>query len=453
MALLGAAIYIAAHASFVSLQDEDLAKQTATLKKEYAEGGRPDLLAAIVKHARSPANSFRYGLYVDGRAIASDIDAPAQPPGVRDFVYRDARGARDDARGVTTRLPDGSLLLVAVDSGGLERLDAVIITLFSLALGVILMLGLVGAILLGRHLARRLDRISATAEAIAGGDLSHRLDVPSGSLDEFDRVGASLNAMLDRITGLLEELRQVSNDLAHDLRTPLARLRSEIESGLTAPSDAPSLRATLERAQAQSDSLLSLFGAILSLAEVSAGGRQFDFVEIELGALAREVCEMHAPAIEDSGRSLHVSMSQEALTIRCEPALIRQAISNLLDNALIHTPAGTTIRLVVQPAEHQARIIVEDDGPGIPEEDMQRVLKRFVRLDRSRLTPGHGLGLSFVGSVAALHAGSLELESARPGLRAIVLVSRAADASARSNRSWPPVIPASASPLPFARPS
>jgi signal transduction histidine kinase len=271
----------------------------------------------------------------------------------------------------------------------LERLDAIIVSLFSLALGAILLLGLVGAVLFGRHLARRLDRISATAEAIAAGDLSHRLEVPPGSTDEFDRVGASLNAMLDRITSLLEDLRQVSSDLAHDLRTPLARLRSEIENGLAAPTDAASLRATLERAQAQSDALLSLFSGILSLAEVSAGGRQFDLVELDLGSLADEVAEMHGPAIEDSNRTLHVSIEPD-VAIRGEPSLMRQAISNLLDNAVLHTPVGTVIRLYVQASERQATLTVEDDGPGIPEEDMQRVLKRFVRLDRSRLTPGTG---------------------------------------------------------------
>ena len=221
--------------------------------------------------------------------------------------------------------------------------------------------------------------------------------------------------MLDRISLLLENLRQVSSDIAHDLRTPLARLRGQIESALDIERDPTVHRQTLKRALAQSDELLSLFAAILRIAEVESGALTRHFAPVDLSEMAHDICDSYGPAVSDHGRHLDCAIDPDA-RISGDRELIAQALINLLDNAQRHTPPATRISVALKAEEAMIALSVVDDGPGVPESEHARITRRFARLDASRTAPGHGLGLNLVSAIAAAHGGFMTIEDNRPGL-------------------------------------
>jgi len=233
--------------------------------------------------------------------------------------------------------------------------------------------------------------------------------------DEFDRLAGLLNAMLNRIAALLENLRQVSTDVAHDLRTPLARLRNGLESGLRHDLVPDQRDEAIEQAISRSDEVLSLFAAILRLSEIEAGQLQQAFRPVDLGQLTREMGESYALAIEDGGRQLVCELTEVA-PILGDRELLAQALINLLDNAQFHTPSGTRIDMTLQRAGDRVRLTVADNGPGVNDQDRVRLTRRFARVDASRSRPGHGLGLSLVSAIADIHRGRLVISDNQPGL-------------------------------------
>lgn len=421
---LGIAVYFVADADFRHQQDAGIAEESAALMREFGEGGLPDLRHAIAKRETQRAiSAYGYAVFdASGRRIAGTLVTPRPNTGALDIVFADPEEGADGARALSTDLADGYRLVVARDAEAIERIDATILILFGGAFVVVIALGALGALLLGRYLQRRIGRISSTATAIVGGDFARRVPVGDRG-DEFDQLASALNAMLDRIAQLLGNLRQVSGDVAHDLRTPLARLRGELETALADPAES---RATLQRALRQSDDLLALFAAILRISEVEGGELGGSFVEIDASALAADLGDSYAPAVADCGRSLGCDVDS-GITVRGDRELIAQALINLLDNAQRHTPPGTALRLAAKAVGGYARLTVADTGPGVAPDDRPRIMRRFVRLEGSRSTPGHGLGLNLVAAIAAAHGGELVLEDNHPGLCAtIVLPSIAA---------------------------
>ena len=282
------------------------------------------------------------------------------------------------------------------------------------------LLGFGCAVILGGYLKRRLRSISRSAEAIIGGDIRERMPV-SPRRDEFDQVALTLNRMLDRVEGLLDNLRQVSSDIAHDLRTPLSRLRTRLEQGaLETPGVADGI---LEDAIRQVDEVLSLFAAILRIAEVEGGETRRFFAPLDLSALVTELAESFAPSLEDHGRTLLWSIENE-IQLEGDRELLAQAIINLLENAQRHTPAESIIRLTLVSAGGFACVQILDNGGGVPKADLGRITKRFARLESARNTEGYGLGLSLVSAVAKLHGGRLVLKNAEPGLSATIELPR-----------------------------
>ena len=279
--------------------------------------------------------------------------------------------------------------------------------------------GFGGAILLGSYLQRRLNSISSSAEAIIRGDIRRRMPVGSRK-DEFDQLANTLNRMLDRIEGLLENLRQVSSDIAHDLRTPLARLRNRLERGTL---DQPDADALITDAIRQLDEVLSLFAAILRLAEVESGETKRLFGPVDVTALMTEVAESYAPAFEDQGR-LFLWSIEPGLEAQGDRELLAQAVVNLLENAQRHTSTDTIVRMTTSSTESMICMQVSDNGRGVPKADLGRITKRFARLESSRNTAGHGLGLSLVSAVAKLHGGQLLLRDLAPGLSAMIKIPR-----------------------------
>ncbi len=426
IAILGVLVYFAADAAFRRQQDTALAEASADLVRQYHDEGAHELAEAVAhRGGENGVVTFGYALFdKGGRRVAGDFDLALPPPGYADVPFRDPVEGDDDARVLTTRLPDGTHLVVGIDSQAVEQLDGVILSLFGGAFLLVLLIGAAAALVLGGYLHRRLEQVTATAEAIMAGDVRRRVPV-SPRDDEFDRLAIILNRMLERIGRLLENLRQVSADVAHDLRTPLARLRGDLELALDTR-DPDAQRAAIGKALKQSDALLALFGGILRIVEVDAGDIRQGFVRMDIGVLAEDICDSYAPAVSDGGRSLSCDI-QGGLTIAGDRELLSQALINLLDNAQVHTPQGTHIRVIVVPeGEAAVAVSVTDNGPGVAEGDRERIVERFVRLDRTRSAAGHGLGLNLVEAIVRAHGGTLTIGDAGPGLVVTLSLPRAA---------------------------
>lgn len=349
---------------------------------------------------------------------------PGMPPveGVVDFVHDRDSGEPNDARAKLTgfglTLPDGTFILVAQDASRLIDMQHAIVRAFIWSGGLTLLLAIGGGVLLGGNFVRRIDTIGRTSRAIMEGDLSARIPV-RGSNDEIDQLVVGLNAMLDRIQQLLEGLRQVSSDIAHDLRTPLGRLRQKLEDAREHASTTAEYQAATEAALAEADSLLEIFSALLRIAQIEAGAQKSAFTEVDLSGLMRSIAEAYEPAAEDSQHKLEVDVAP-GVSMTGDRQLLAQLFSNLVENALHHTPDGSTVRLALHPKADGFEAEVADNGPGIPAEERDKVFDRFYRLDRSRTTKGSGLGLALVKAIAALHGLTLKLEDHHPGLAVLL---------------------------------
>ncbi|MDB5700896.1 MAG: sensor histidine kinase [Sphingomonadales bacterium] len=420
--VLGIAVYYAADAQFRHQQDVGIAAGSTLLMREYREGGIPDLREAITKReVHESDGGYHYALFDEaGVRSGGTLDIARPEPGRRDLIVKAPDGQTRPERALVTQLPGGYRFVIAADLEALERIDRIILELFSAAFLIVVLMGVAGALLLGTYLRSRLSRISGTAQAIAGGDLDHRIAV-SDRNDEFDQLGSALNAMLDRIARLLENLRQVSSDVAHDLRTPLARLRGQVEAALDGDQDPAVLRRSLKRALAQSDELLSLFAAILRIAEVESGALARHFTAVNITDLATDLYESYAPAVADQGRTLE-STVQAGVNIVGDRELIAQALINLLDNAQRHTPVATDILISAKATTQHIILSVSDNGPGVVPHDRTLIVRRFARLDASRSMPGHGLGLNLAAAIAEAHKGRLLIEDNGPGLRVSLLL-------------------------------
>lgn len=415
--LLGMAVFTATQSLFVRQLESRVAEDSAALIAEFRDGGGNDLAYAIEqREAGSALTEMHYGLYArDGHRVLGALEAPRPPSGWSELAIGSLPAQANPARALAVDLADGSRLVVAGDRSGVARLDRTVVVLFGTAFGVAIVFGIATALLLGGYLRRRLSAISDAAEAIMAGDMAQRVPV-SRRRDEFDRLAESLNAMLDRIAALLANLRQVSSDVAHDLRTPLARLRNRIEDALHQRSDPPAHREALEDALERVDDVLRLFSAILRISEVEGGGARRAFKRLDLAGLVTELCESYAPAVEDGGRQFSWRI-EPAGEVEGDRELLAQAIINLLDNAQAHTPPGSSVEVEVVRTAGTVCVSVADNGPGVPEADRGRILQRFTRLEASRSAPGHGLGLNLVQAVANAHGAILTVEDNSPGLR------------------------------------
>ena len=339
-------------------------------------------------------------------------------PGWIDFPITIGKGSarqHHTGRAYHSPLRGGYTLLVGQDVQALRLFGDTIRKAVSWALGLALVLGLGGGWLLSRDFLRRVDAITATSRTIMDGDLTQRMPV-SGSADELDRLAESLNAMLGQIERLMAGMKEVSSNVAHDLKTPLTRLKARAESALRSDI-ASDHKAALEKTIEESDRLLSTFNALLSIARAESGNSREGFAATNAADIVRDVVELYEPIVEDAGGTLSSDVAV-SLPIRGDRQLLAQALSNLLDNALKYgaTPSGTIVNIRAFAASDKAVISVADTGEGIALENRERVLDRFIRLDESRNKPGNGLGLSLVASVMKLHGGTLTLGDAAPGL-------------------------------------
>ena len=426
LALLGCAVFGMMHMEFKRQLDSRVSDEAHALAEEYRSSGDRELAKEIGERQEMRSRTHTlYGVFApDGRRLYGSLQARRPPTGLHWIHFYDPGEGPDTARAMTIDLSDGERLAVAIDSEWLEDVEAYVIAIFVAAFAGACIVGFGGAVILGSYLQRRLHSISSSAEAIIGGDIRRRMPISEGE-DEFDQLAATLNRMLARIEGLLDNLRQVSSDIAHDLRTPLARLRNHLERGAPEGKGSDVLIADAIR---QVDEVLSLFSAILRVAEVESGETRRYFGRVDLTALVNEIGESYADAFDDHGRTLLWS-AEPGLQVAGDRELLAQAIVNLLENAQRHTPTGTVVRLTATSSGGMAFVQVADDGPGVPNADLGKITKRFARVESSRNTPGHGLGLSLVSAVVRLHDGHLILSNGHPGLNVRITLPLARAAS------------------------
>ena len=358
-----------------------------------------------------------------GARLAGNLDVPRATGGWQE-LQRPANGSlgppdEDDAiLTLGTVLEGGGVLLVGADTNAREELLEWIIDAFVAAGTIAVALALAGGLALGLSLTRRVESIHRAAARIIDGDLGQRIALRNTD-DEFDRLSRQLNRMLDRIQGLMEGVRQVSSDIAHDLRTPLTRLRQHLDSARARASSLAQYEMAVDRAIEETDLLLATFGALLRIAQIEAGARREGVATADLSEIFERIREAYAAVAEDQCRPLTASIASGVL-VEGDRELLTQLLANLVENALAHTPPGTPIELLLLEDRGRRRAVVADRGPGIPEAARARVFERFARLDGSRSTPGSGLGLSLVSAVAELHGIRVQLEDNQPGLRVVL---------------------------------
>ncbi|MBY0300366.1 MULTISPECIES: sensor histidine kinase [Sphingomonas] len=406
---IGAVAYEVTHEALEEQLDHRVAVETRALMAEEREAGLAGVAEAIRlrEDARNEA-SLDY-LLVDrnGRTIAATIAplAPPEPGYQEHFGFR-----RGDSTGVGQALATplaGGLLVVVADRRDLAAIDRTLALLFAGALGAVLALGIGAAVLVGWLTRRRLSRVDATAKAIIAGDLTQR--VPrDGSGSEFDRLAATLNRMLDRMAALMDNLRQVSTDVAHDLRTPLTRLCNQLDRAAAGDAEA------IDAARRQANDLLEIFAALLRIAEVEGLAERRALAVIELSALLDDMAETYRPDFEAAGHHLATDIPP-GLHLEGDRRLLAQALSNLLENTLRHTPAGTTATLSARTTHDAIEVTLKDDGPGVSPADAERLFQRFARAETSRTTDGHGLGLALVRAIAVGHGGNAFLSESGGG--------------------------------------
>jgi signal transduction histidine kinase len=311
-----------------------------------------------------------------------------------------------------------------------------VIYAFAIVLAVSLLIAVGGGLLMSRSFLRRIDAITATCRKIMSGKLNERIPV-RGSRNELDQLGVTINEMLNRIAALMDSLRQVSNDIAHDLRTPLAHLRYRLERAQASAGGTEDYARAVEQALADCDQLLGMFAALLRIAQIEAGARRAGMAPLDLSVLLHNLAGFYEPVVSDSGRRFLVSIAGD-LWVAGDSQLLFRLFANLIDNAVRHTPPGTPIALHAMTKDGVVEVSVGDKGPGIPLEDREKVFRRFFRREQSRTTPGSGLGLSLVLAIAELHGTKVLLADNHPGLKATLeLPSVPGSAEARATARAP----------------
>ena len=394
--------------------DGRIRAESAAMVLEYRSEGLAGVVEAVHERDRT-LGSLDYGVQGPaGEPLAGRL-AHVQATMGWSIIRSGAAAESEPIRLLTVALPGGRKLLVGDDEERIEALDGALLRGFGLAFLGVVVLGVAGGYALSGDVHRRMAAISGTAEAIIDGDLARRVPL-RGSDDDLDRLARTFNRMLDRIAALMESLKQVSSDIAHDMRTPLTRLRQKLEAGVGAPEGRSE---ALEGALADLDAILETFAALLRIAQIEGGARRAGFRSCDLSAIGRTVVDAFAPSAEEISQTLRFA-GEGPQEIDGDAELLTQMLVNLVENALRHTGAGAIIEVRVVRDGAAAVLTVADDGPGVPEHERERLFDRFYRLERSRSTAGSGLGLALVAAVAKLHGAEVHLSDARPGLAASV---------------------------------
>ena len=401
--------------------DNTVTNELAEVQADAGPGGDEavrQVIEALV--VRSPG-MFYLLQSSQGALVAGNMRQIQPYTGVRVLKSPHQQGlgrARGGIRGRGVVLPSGSYLFVGLSAYELNEMREVLVRAAAWGLAVTALIALAGGLATSFWLLRRIDAIGLASRQIMSGDLARRIAL-SGSGDEFDRLAAGLNEMLDRIQQLMRGLQQVSSDIAHDLRTPLTRLRQRLEVARRRSKTTADFEQSIDAAIGDSEAILASFAALLRIAQVEAGTRRAGFMCVDLSTLLLDVSEAYGPDLEAAGLTLTTRIAA-GLRVYGDRELLSQLFANLIENTLRHCPPGTRVEVSANDTPTSVHVIVADAGPGVPSQSRLELLQRFTRLERSRTTPGSGLGLSLAAAVAGLHEGRLALEDNMPGLRCVV---------------------------------
>ena len=412
-------------ASFVrSRADGLITAEQQSLLRAYQSAGRPGLIAAIEQDAAEQRLAGGEYFLADAAGARLGGNLAAWPPPLAEASGWGTFSAPEESpssrkaplvRAAVTTLPDGSRLLVGQATDDLDGFTRKIENAVLLSLVLIFVLAAVASISVTRRTVGRIEAINTTSRAIMQSGLGQRIPL-RGSRDEWDELAANLNSMLDRIERLMAQVKQVTDNVAHDLRTPLARMRGRLEKAYNVPGARERERALIGDTLADLDGVLRMFSSLTRISQIEANERTDTARTVNLSEIAREVTELFDAAAEDKGGLLAVT-GDDSVRVPGDRDLLFDALANLVDNAIKHGRDGGHVTVAVSRCTDGSEICVADDGPGIPAQEREHVFKRFYRLERSRRTPGNGLGLSLVAAVARLHGADVELEDNAPGLR------------------------------------
>lgn len=440
-AALLAYIYVSTAGDVARTADAAILTEETQLETIYRRDGLSGLNQAVIERAANPA--FLYLLMdKDGKAISGSIhDSPVENPnGPRVWssfqiadLDQDGNEIRRPARGLQVKLASGESLFVGADVGEAKAYVVRIVSALWGAGALVILLGLIGGVFIARDVSNHMGGLTDVIAAVRSGDMSVRARL-RGARDEYDELAEGLNDMLDRLERSMSGLRHAGDAIAHDLRSPLTRLRARLESALIdADNNKGDARQALNQALDDTDGVLRTFNAVLSIARLESAGEPPGAETFDVGALVADLAELYEPVCEEAGLEFAAEVGR-GLQVRGAREFLAQALANMLDNAVKYTPRGGAIRLCARRrSSGDVELTVTDTGPGIPVEDRARVIHRFVRLENSRNAPGAGLGLSLVQAVASVHGGRLELDEgpgsvggSGPGLRVALVLPPAA---------------------------
>lgn len=432
--LLLAAITYQSSIQIQNQQAAEIDREVAQIERIDRERGFRASILRVDQLARQPGPGIYYigtdtGLMITGNVSDLPVNV-LQEPGTFSFDYDRIRASDDAADGISegnavvrsTRLESGLILVVGRDVVERRGFTAIIFRSFLLGVVGILIFSLIAGGVTAARVLRRIEGIASTSRMIMSGNMSERVPMTKRN-DEFDGLAQNLNQMLDRIEQLMQGLKEVTDNVAHDLKTPLTRMRNRAEAALRDNKGEAEQREALETVIAESDQLIKTFNALLMIARAEAGAPSGAFAEVDLSAVVADMAELYGPVAEDQGITLDTQVT-DGIRIKANRELIGQAVVNLVENALkYYEPVeGKAGRITVGIRTLADRVLIEvgDNGPGIPAEDRSRVVERFVRLEKSRTEAGSGLGLSLVAAVARLHKGEFRIEDNAPGVRAVI---------------------------------
>ncbi|ESY62508.1 MULTISPECIES: ATP-binding protein [Mesorhizobium] len=420
--LAGAIVYQMMSADLAEQLDDTIRETYSVIAATYADKDLKELVETVESHsARSLKKEQLFSLTdAAGNRLAGNFTAAGLPDGFSAFDAVLPGVPPDTEYRAFSGAVGGNTLTVAFSLSETEELETIMLMSFGWATLIITGLAVAGGALLASRVQRRLDGIAATMVDVSHGRLDTRIPL-TGKGDDIDLVSIQVNAALDRLSGLVEGMKQVSANIAHDLKTPLNRLQMILESAADRAGQDQDVSGDLADARTEGHQINETFDALLRIAQIEAGARKARFTDVDLGEILETIAEIYADVADDDGKSLSLVQPREvADRIHGDRELLTQMFANLVENALRHCPPGTTIKLSV--ARQGGHVVgrVADNGPGIPTEEREKVFQRLYRLDHSRSTPGSGLGLSLVRAIADLHGASIALEDCRPGLAVVV---------------------------------
>ncbi|KUM24860.1 histidine kinase [Mesorhizobium loti] len=416
--LSGAIVYQLMSNDLARRLDESIKETYSVVAVTYAESDRDDLIATVNDHAQLDPDKDQLFSLTDtqGNRLAGNFTASGLPDGFSMFAARLPGVPPDTMYRAYSGTVGNNNLTVAFSLSETEELETIVLMSFGWGTLFITGLAIAGGALLASRVQRRLDGIAATMVDVSHGRLDARIPL-IGNGDDIDAVSTQVNAALDRLSALVDGMREVSANIAHDLKTPLNRLQMILEQAADKTASSEDVSGELADARAESLQINQTFDALLRIAQIEAGARKARFVDLDVSGIVNTIGEVYADVAEDDGKSLSTQLVPDAKWyIHGDRDLLMQMLANLVENALRHCPPGTAIELSVARESDRVLVHVRDNGPGIPADEREKVFQRLYRLDSSRTTPGSGLGLSLVKAVADLHGATIALEDNNPGL-------------------------------------